>query len=225
MLKRLAASFRASLGDVVFGMSDGAVSIFGLVAGVSASGQDARVVVIAGATGAAAAAVSMAAGAYLDAKVSHDVAAADIDHDLALLKRDPSSALASIEQRLKAQQAAPDSIAMILDLARRDPPAYASLRRAASPAAPNPDASPLARAGWMFVADLIAATLPVLPFVFLPIAQARLASLGVMIVMMAVLGFARSAITGTPRSRTVLETMGIAGAAAVAGVAIGALFG
>ena len=39
---RIKASFRASFGDIVFGMEDGTVSIFGLVFGVAASTTDSR---------------------------------------------------------------------------------------------------------------------------------------------------------------------------------------
>jgi len=56
-LDRLKDSIRASIGDIVFGMEDGTVSIFGLVFGVALSAQDSRAVLLAGATGAAAAAL------------------------------------------------------------------------------------------------------------------------------------------------------------------------
>src|SRR5664279_5114972 len=69
---RILASLKASIGDVVFGMEDGTVSIFGLVFGVAISTNDPRTVLIAGASGAAAAAVSMMAGSYLDAESVRD---------------------------------------------------------------------------------------------------------------------------------------------------------
>ena len=58
---RIRRSFDASVGSIVFGMEDGTVSIFGLVFGVAASAPDSNAVLLAGATGAAAAAVSMMA--------------------------------------------------------------------------------------------------------------------------------------------------------------------
>lgn len=221
---RVAASFRASLGTIVFGMADGAVSIFGLVAGVSAAGQDSHAVLIAGAAGAAAAATSMAAGAWLDATASRDVAAADIERDREAMERDPRDAVTMLRERLATQGAEPVSIEAIVALAKRDPQAWASLRRAVSPASENPPASPLAQAAWMFVADLFAATMPVLPFAFLDVGPARIVSLAVTIAMMTVLGWARSAITGSPRGRTIAQTLGVAMAAALAGLAIGSLF-
>jgi VIT1/CCC1 family predicted Fe2+/Mn2+ transporter len=72
--ERLKASFLASAGDVVFGMEDGAVSIFGLVFGVAATTDQRSTVLIAGASGAVAAAVSMMAGTYLDFETRRDEA-------------------------------------------------------------------------------------------------------------------------------------------------------
>ena len=63
---RIADSFQASVGSIVFGMEDGTVSIFGLVFGVAFAAPDSRAVLLAGATGAVAAAVSMMAGTFLD---------------------------------------------------------------------------------------------------------------------------------------------------------------
>src|ERR1700684_4701673 len=71
---RLKTSLQASAGEVVFGMEDGTVSIFGLVFGVAATTTDQKAVLIAGASGAVAAAVSMMAGTYLDVETAHDQA-------------------------------------------------------------------------------------------------------------------------------------------------------
>src|SRR5215510_721039 len=74
--QRLRRSFSNSVGTIVFGMEDGTVSIFGLIFGVAATTTDTKTVLIAGATGAVAAAVSMMAGVYLDAETTRDETAA-----------------------------------------------------------------------------------------------------------------------------------------------------
>jgi VIT1/CCC1 family predicted Fe2+/Mn2+ transporter len=84
-------------------------------------------------------------------------------------------------------------------------------------------ASPRTHAAWMFVADLFAASIPVIPFVLFPIETARLVSLVVTGALMAALGIARGRIGHEPVWRTALQTMSIAGAAALAGVLIGRL--
>ena len=76
-LQRLRSSLAKSAGTVVFGMEDGTVSIFGL--DLRRCGDDdsnTATVVIAGASGAVAAAVSMMAGAYLEVETTRDAMAA-----------------------------------------------------------------------------------------------------------------------------------------------------
>ena len=76
MLQQLHRSFQNSAGTIVFGMEDGTVSIFGLIFGVAATTSNPKTVLIAGASGAVAAAVSMMAGAYLDIETTRDKAKA-----------------------------------------------------------------------------------------------------------------------------------------------------
>src|SRR5262252_7511978 len=72
--QRIEQSFLSSIGAIVFGMEDGTVSIFGLVLGVAASATSSQTVLLAGATGAISAAVSMMAGTYLDVSTERDQA-------------------------------------------------------------------------------------------------------------------------------------------------------
>jgi len=74
LLQRIGKSFSDSIGDIVFGMEDGTVSIFGLVFGVASSTSSSSAVLLAGATGAIAAAVSMMAGTFLDVESTNDQA-------------------------------------------------------------------------------------------------------------------------------------------------------
>src|SRR5258708_33394873 len=89
LLQRIGKSFYDSIGDIVFGMEDGTVSILGLVFGVASSTTSSSVVLLAEATGAISAAVSMMAGTFLDVESTNDQAKAqlaqeqmEIDHKL-----------------------------------------------------------------------------------------------------------------------------------------------
>lgn len=59
---RIAGSFQASVGDIVFRMEDGAVSIFGLVFSVAAGSSDSHAVVLAGARAVAGVAIGRLVG-------------------------------------------------------------------------------------------------------------------------------------------------------------------
>ena len=81
--------------------------------------------------------------------------------------------------------------------------------------------SPLVRSLWMLLADFFAAAIPILPFGFLPVSQGRVVSAIVTTLLLVALGVGRAKIGGRAIVRTVLETVSIGVAAALAGVAIG----
>ncbi len=221
--RRLYASLHASAGTIVFGMMDGTVSIFGLIFGVAATTTSTATVLIAGASGAAAAAVSMMAGAYLDVETSRDAMAANKAHlqpDSAL---PVASADALLSNRLAAAGLTPARCAALVAAVQRDPEARAGLWLAlqADPAEPL---DPWEQALWMLLADFLSAAVPILPFVLLPIAQARLVSGAVTLALLVGLGVGRARIAKRSVARMVAETVAIGIAAALAGVAIGVLF-
>jgi VIT1/CCC1 family predicted Fe2+/Mn2+ transporter len=78
-------------------------------------------------------------------------------------------------------------------------------------------------AGWMLVADFLSASVPILPFVFLPMSAARiiagLATLGLLIA----LGIGRGWIAHRNMLHTTTETVLIGVSAAMAGVGVGLL--
>ncbi|QRG04676.1 VIT1/CCC1 transporter family protein [Xanthobacter dioxanivorans] len=214
---RVLASLKASIGDVVFGMEDGTVSIFGLVFGVAISTNDPRTVLIAGATGAAAAAVSMMAGSYLDAESVRDARRARRDGPV-----DPAVARTeadAITAALTRGGMAPQDVTRVADALARAPRAVAGLRTELAEA--DDGASPTSHAFWMFVSDLFAGFTPVLPFAFLPMDSARMVSLGLTTVLLVVLGVGRGLVAKRSVVRATLETLGIAASAALAGIAMG----
>ena len=75
----------------------------------------------------------------------------------------------------------------------------------------------------MFLADLFAAFVPVLPFAFLPLGSARTLSLVVTTLLLLLLGVGRGLIGHKNVFVTALQTLGIAAAAAAAGLLVGLL--
>jgi VIT1/CCC1 family predicted Fe2+/Mn2+ transporter len=220
LIDRLTSSFKGSIGDIVFGMEDGTVSIFGLVFGMALSAPDSRAVLLAGATGAAAAAVSMMAGSYLDAKSEADAAAAQAARSPQSVKVDDEALASRITDRLLAAggaSAGTDALRRVL----ASPGAVAALRDELSPASPRAAASPAAHALWMFASDLFAGAVPVIPFALLPLSEARIVCLAVTVVLLIALGVGRGLVAGRNVVRTTVETLFVAASAAIAGIGIG----
>lgn len=216
---RMLASLKASIGDVVFGMEDGTVSIFGLVFGVAISTNDPKTVLIAGATGAAAAAVSMMAGSYLDAESVRDARRVrqQAPVDAAAARADTEA----IAEALTRGGMDPADVKKVSDVLARSPRAVKGLRDELEDG--NDGASPAAHAMWMFVSDLFAGFTPVLPFAFLPMDEARVVSLVLTTLLLVILGVGRGLVGKRSILRTTFETLTVAASAAVAGVAVGHL--
>jgi vacuolar iron transporter family protein len=83
--------------------------------------------------------------------------------------------------------------------------------------------NPYVQSAWMFITDLFAAAVPVVPFAIFDLGTARLVSLAVTFVLLVVLGVGRARIGRRQVLPTVAQTVGIATAAAVAGLLVGKL--
>ena len=83
--------------------------------------------------------------------------------------------------------------------------------------------NPLVQSLCMFASDLFAAAIPAIPFAFLSLGPARNTSVAITALLLVLLGIGRARVAGTNLLPTVLETVGIATAAAVAGFLIGKL--
>jgi vacuolar iron transporter family protein len=216
-LQNLRSSFVGSAGTIVFGMEDGTVSIFGLIFGVAATTTDSKTVLIAGASGAVAAAVSMMAGAYLEVETTRDEMAAR--RPPAGSTPDAGGIAASLSSRLAKAGLTPEQCTALTGALQDDRTALGGLLQALQ-GAPETPLNPWEQALWMLLADFLAAAVPILPFVFLAVPQARLVSAVVTLGLLVVLGFGRARIAKRSEFRTVIETVSIGIAAALAGVLI-----
>jgi vacuolar iron transporter family protein len=219
MWRRLRGSLTNSAGTIVFGMEDGTVSIFGLIFGVAATTTNAKTVLIAGASGAVAAAVSMMAGAYLDVETTRDGVAAK----RAMLQADAPPGAPAVAASLAAPLAKAGlttaQVSALTAAVQHDRNALGGLLLALH-GAPEGSLNPWEQALWMLLADFLAAAVPILPFVFLPIPTARIVSGAMTIALLIGLGVGRARIARRDLLRTVLETVSIGIAAALAGVVI-----
>lgn len=217
-------SFMSALGSIVFGMEDGTVSIFGLVFGVAASATNSQTVLLAGATGAISAAVAMMAGTYLDVSTERDRAQAEIAKDQHEIEQKPQQVAQEIRDRLLRAGLTQADAETVLTIIQRTPGAMLKDETAFDPQiGKSADQNPWVQSIWMFVADLFAAFVPVLPFAFLPLASARTLSLVITTLLLLLLGVGRGIIGHKNVVVTALQTLAIAATAGAAGLLVGLL--
>lgn len=223
LVQALKESFSQSVGDIVFGMEDGTVSIFGLVFGVAASAPNSQAVLLAGATGAAAAAVAMMAGTYLDVETARGQARARLAEKQAEIAHEPEKEAKELDARLQKGGFSDRERDVIITALRRMPGTWLQLESDVLQLGQTEARNPVVESLWMFAADLLAAAIPVVPFAFLSLGPARNTSVAITGLLLVLLGIGRAKVARTNLLPTILETVGIATAAAVAGFLIGKL--
>jgi VIT1/CCC1 family predicted Fe2+/Mn2+ transporter len=205
-------------------MEDGVVSIFGLVFGVSIAAPNSHAVWLAGATGAVAAAVSMMAGTYLDVESTNDQARAQLAQETDRYYKNHQEVEESVRGHLIAAGFDDSEATSVIEIYAAHPATWIKVTAAVDlGVAEASRQSPLIEASWMFLADLVAAAIPVLPFAFLGLVSARVVSLLVTLLLLTVLGVGRSRVGDRRLVPTVAETIAIAAVAAGAGVLVGKL--
>jgi VIT1/CCC1 family predicted Fe2+/Mn2+ transporter len=224
LAQRIKDSLLASAGNIVFGMEDGTVSIFGLVFGVAASAPSSHAVLLAGATGAAAAAVSMMAGTYLDVSTANDRAKAEQQRKQQDIAQHSEREAQKVDAQLSAAGFTAAERTAVVTALEAHPDTWLQVASAVElNVGEAQQQSPWTQSLWMFVADLFAASIPVIPFVFLPLGLARQLSVIMTLCLLVLLGIGRARVAQTKFIPTILQTVGIATAAAAAGLVVGKL--
>lgn len=162
--RKIKNSLVASAGNFVFGMEDGTVSIFGPVFCVAASAPSGHAALLAGATGAAAAAVSMMAGTYLDISTANDRAQAEQQRKRLDIEQHTAREARDVDARLNAAGFTAAERASVVGALEAHPAAWVQVASAVELDVGDAKwQSPLVQSLWMFVAHLLAAAIPVIP--------------------------------------------------------------
>ncbi len=164
------------LRPAVFGASDGLVSNFALIAGVTGGSDDSSVVLLAGLAGLAGGAFSMAAGEFISVRSQAEQAQAEIELERVELERRPKAEERELTQMYVAKGLDPELARQVAAQLSRDPHVALDVHvreELGISLAELPSARLAAVSS--FVSFALGAGLPVLPYLFG--AQGVLASL------------------------------------------------
>jgi len=155
------------LRPAVFGASDGLVSNFALIAGVSGGSDDSKAVLLAGLAGLAAGAFSMAAGEFISVRSQAEQAMAEIDLERRELERNPRGEEIELAQMYVAKGLEPELARQVARQLSRDPHRVLGVH-VREELGISEDDLPSARlaAGSSFASFALGALLPVLPYLF-----------------------------------------------------------
>jgi vacuolar iron transporter family protein len=224
--KRAGLTFGGNLRAAVFGVSDGLVSNTSLIMGVSGAFADARTVLITGAAGVLAGALSMAAGEYVSMRSQRELFEQQIAREEEALKTRPQQEVDALA-RIYHRRGVPLEVACRISKALSTDERAALETHAREHLGLNPEdlGSPVGAGIASFVSFGVGATVPLLPFIFGSGAHAfifavLLAALGLLAV-----GVASSWVTGQARLPGGVRLLVIGGGAGMVAFLIGKLLG
>ena len=153
------------LRPTVFGMMDGLVSNFALIAGVAGSGAGRSAVSLAGLAGLVGGAFSMAAGEYISVQSQNESASAEIEVERHELKHNAEAELAELAAMYAARGVDPDLAEKVARQLSRDPD-QALLIHSQEELGIDPHnlPSPWVAAGSSFASFSVGALIPLVPY-------------------------------------------------------------
>jgi VIT1/CCC1 family predicted Fe2+/Mn2+ transporter len=210
----------------IFGVSDGLVSNLSLVMGVVGAAADNKFIVLAGVAGLLAGAFSMAAGEWISMQSQREVFERQIElerEELRVMPEEEEKELASLYRR----KGIPDADARRLAHHLMEDPEMALDTKVREELGLDPDqlGSPWGAAGSSFVAFVVGAFVPLLPFLLTSGRVAFYGSLGLSLAALFVVGGAVSLLTGRSLWRSGLRQVAIGGLAAAVTYAVGTIIG
>jgi VIT1/CCC1 family predicted Fe2+/Mn2+ transporter len=216
-----------TLRAVIFGVSDGLVSNLALVMGVAgAAGEHGSFILLAGVAGLLAGAFSMAAGEYISMQSQRELFERQIALERAEMEAMPEEEEAEMAALYRAKGFKEDEAKAIAHRLFEDPErALDQLIREELGLDPDELGSPLGAAGGSFAAFALGAFVPVLPYLLLTGTAAFVASIGLSLVALFLVGAGVSLLTGRGVLFSGLRQVGIGAAAAIVTFVVGSLIG
>ena len=210
--------------DVILGGQDGLVNVLGLVLGMAVATGSTRVVVTAGLAALLAESIAMAGVAFTSTGAERQIGASIRQ---ALDARREAAGQARSERRaarLSAAGVAPNVAAIVMAETAAESEAWRQhVDVMRSTLAPVRETRPARAAAVVGLSTALGSSVPLLPFILLPISIAPFAALAAGAIVLALAGIERARTTGGRKLRSAVEMVGIGLVSALAGYLIGQL--
>ncbi|PWA76735.1 vacuolar iron transporter 1.1 [Artemisia annua] len=207
--------------DIIIGVSDGLTVPFALAAGLSGANASSSIILTAGIAEVAAGAISMGLGGYLAAKSEADHYARELQREQDEIDTIPDTEAAEVAEILAEYGVEPHEYGPVVNALRKNPKAWLDFMMKFELGLDKPDPKrALQSALTIAIAYVLGGLVPLLPYVFIPVAQkALVASVVCTIFALLVFGYAKGYFTGDKPIWSALQT------ALIGAIASAAAFG
>jgi len=223
-LERRSASLLSEIREAIFGAQDGLTSVLAVVSTVGGATGQPFAVLVAGFAATLAGVFSMAAGEYMSSKSQREIFEAQIATEAKEVDERPGEAEAEVAFLLEEEGLPPEAAQRVArDLATSKNVLLKTMVEKELGLAFDEDAKPLRGAIVMGASFGLAALVPILPYLFLPVAGALWISVLLSGAMLFAMGALKSRWTGRHWLPSGLEIFGLGAFAGVAGYLFGTL--
>ena len=222
--ERRDADWLSEIREAMFGMQDGLVSTLAVVITVGAATTDRFTVLVAGLAAALAGVFSMAAGEYMSSKSQREIFEAQIENEREEIRDRPGEAEAEVAYLFQEEGLTPAAARRVTEELAREPNVL--LRTMVEKELGltfDEGKSALFGAFVMGGAFGLAAIIPIVPYLILPIEIAGWGALGASALTLFVIGAVKARWTRSNPIRSGLEIVALAAIAGLAGSLIGGL--
>lgn len=214
------------LSDLVLGAQDGLVNTLGVVLGVAAASGSARIVLASGLAAGMAEAVSMAAVAYTTSVARGDLFRSERAREYRHVRDVPQVEREEVRAIYARKGFEGELLDRVVDTICKDPDVWVAVMMSEEHGLEEVDRGASLRAAAIVgVAALLGSVAPVLPFAGLPLRSGVTVCLVASAAMLFALGAFKAKVTSGRPAKSGLELAAIGLASALAGYAVGALFG
>ena len=212
------------LREVVFGAQDGILSTVALVTSVAVAIGDGATILVAGLAAALAGMISMATGAYLGSRAEQDVQRAEIAREAQELEENPAEEFAELVVVLQREgRSFQEANDLATEIAQDKEAWLRTLVEKELGISPDETTSPVKDALVMGVSFVVAAAIPIAPYLFLSGWTAIAVSVVGALAGLFVLGVGKGRLVSKSPILQGLEILGIGAVSAAIGFALGDL--
>ena len=214
------ASRGAALRNFVFGTSDGLVTVLAFVAGVSASLAARRLVLMAGLAEMFAGAVSMGLGAFLGTRAERDWYERERKREETEVEKIPHLEKEELRDIYRKKGLEGETLERVVDAFTANEKRWVDIMMSEELGLSPVESSPWSAGLIVGVSYVLAAAVPLVPYLFLVGNHALLASMAITAVALYGVGVAKARLTQRPELRAGIETMmaGLVGTAICWGI-------
>jgi VIT1/CCC1 family predicted Fe2+/Mn2+ transporter len=222
--ERRQASVLSEIREAVFGAQDGLTSVLAVVSTVGGATADSYSVLVAGFAATLAGVFSMAAGEYMSSKSQREIFQAQIAEEAREVRERPGEAEAEVAFLLREEGLAPDAAARVAgQLASNKNVLLKTMVEKELGLTVDEDANALRGALVMGGSFGVAALMPILPYLFLPVTVALYFSVGLAAALLFGMGVIKSRWTQRSWLPSALEIFALGAFAGIAGYFFGTL--